>query len=171
MYIEHTSSSALNVSNTQIVRKEQIYILQTDITKILPSQPSIFDADYILETKVESQDDGNVTSFALTESLGSNLGEIVFPVPIKQELPESAGNIISTHSPTCQLRLQISDIYSLPANNNKQGDSTNGATDTNNDWSLDANLQSSSQTELGSLASTSTGSQETTPMSAQSPPC
>ena len=103
MYIEHASSSDLNASNMQIVRMEQTFISKTDVTKILPSQPSIFDVDYIPETKVEPQDDGNITSFALTESLGSNLGEIVFPVSIKQELPETVGNIISTHSPTCQL--------------------------------------------------------------------
>ena len=57
----------------------------------------MFDSDYIPETKVEPVDDGNISSFALTESLGSNLGEIVFPAPVKQEPSESLGNIISTH--------------------------------------------------------------------------
>ena len=133
MYIEHASSSALNAAKSQIVRPEASYISETDITKILPSKPSVFDIDYIPETKVEPQDKGNISPFALTESLGSNLGEIVFPVPIKQEMPKTVENILTTHSPTCQLRLQITDIYSIPTETSKTVDSTNGTTDTNND--------------------------------------
>ena len=158
MYIEHAGSSALNAVNTQIVRPETTYISATDITKILPSKPSLFDTDYIPEVKVEPQDEGIISSFTLTESLGSNLGEIVFPVPVKQKMAETVENILTTHSPTCQLRLQITDIYSIPTEASKTVDSTNGTTDTNNDWSLDANLQSSLQTAAGSQESTSPSS-------------
>ena len=109
---------------------------------MLPSQPTVFDNDYIPETKTEPLDEEKITSFALTESLGSNLGSIVFPVPIKQESPETVENIISSHLPTCQLRIKIVDTYSV--NNNLD---TNMALDLN--WSLDANVSTSVDTVSG----------------------
>ena len=170
MYIEHISSSDLNASNTHIVRGEQTYVSPTDVTHFLPSQPSIFDADYIPESKVEPTDNGAITSFAITESLGSTLGEIVFPVPVKQELPDSEWNIISTHSPTYQLRLQIANTYSLNAGNIQQSKQTDVNSDSNNDWSLDANPESSQHTDIGLSVSSGQGSQESTPSPTQGLP-
>ena len=42
--------------------------------------------------------------FTLTETLGSNLGEISFPSSVKEEPSETVGQVLTTHSPTCQLR-------------------------------------------------------------------
>ena len=153
MYIEHTSSSDFNISNTQIIWSDDHYILPTDVTRILPSNPTVFDSDYIPETKIEPPDDGNISSFALTESLGSNLGEIVFPAPVKQEPLEILRTIISSHSPTCQLWIKITDTYTV-----KNNSGTNMAPDL--DWSLDVNASTSSNTMDDSQKSSITNYQD-----------
>ena len=51
--------------------------------RILPSKPTVFDSDYIPETKPEPVEENYTRSFALTESLGSSLGEIIFLAPVK----------------------------------------------------------------------------------------
>ena len=131
----------------------------TDVTRILPSKPTVFDSDYIPETKPEPVEKAYTTSFALTESLGSSLGEIFFPAPVKQETPETVQNIISTHSPTCQLCLRITDTYSMK---DKLGTnlSPNTAPDRDLDWSLDANALTSIDTAIQSCKSQSLSPQE-----------
>ena len=153
MYIKHIKSNKFNVTNTQIVHPDDHYISPTDVTRILPSNPTVFDIDYIPETKVEPSEEGNISSYALTESLGSNLGEIVFPAPVKQEPPETLEKIISSHSGTCQLRIQITDTYSV-----KNGSSSQIPPEL--DWSLDTNAPASSNTINGSQDSTNTNSQD-----------
>ena len=81
------------------------------------------------------------------------MGEIVFPAPVKQELEESLENIISTHSPTCQLRIQIMDMYTVK---NSVADNLTPELD----WSLDVKPSTSS----GSQKSTVLSSQDDTAM-------
>ena len=47
MYIEHAASMDLNVQNANIVRDVQTFLSPSDTTTILPSVPTVFDADYI----------------------------------------------------------------------------------------------------------------------------
>ena len=89
--------------NTNIVRNVQSFPSPSDITMILPSVPTVFDMDYIPENKVEPDIINRNTVFTLTESMGSNLGEISFPATVKDELPETVKQVLSTHSLTCQL--------------------------------------------------------------------
>ena len=107
--------------------------------------------------KLTLWDKGNISSFALTESLGSYFGEIVFPAPVKQELSETLGNIISTPSPTCQLWIQIIDTYTV-----KNSAASNLTPEL--DWSLDANPSTSSNTMDSSQKSTVLSSQDESAM-------
>ena len=131
----------------------------TDVKRILPSKPTVFDIDYVLDTKPEPVEGAYATSFALTESLGSSLGEIIFQAPVKQEITETVQNIISTHSPTCQLCLRITDTFSM----NDKSDAnltTNTAPDKDLDWSLDANVPTSIDLTIESQNSQSLSPQE-----------
>ena len=112
MYIVHTESSELNRMNANIVREEQSFVADSDVTRILPSQKTVFDSEYMPETKVEEEPLGDNTMYTLTESLGSTLGEISFAVPVKAEPGETIGNVLSTHSPGCQLRVHVRDYMS-----------------------------------------------------------
>ena len=64
----------------------------------------MFDADYLPESKVEPEVLDSNTMFTITESMGSNLGEISFPSIIKDEPNETVGQVLASHSPSCQLR-------------------------------------------------------------------
>ena len=156
MYIVHTCSSDFNVSNSQIVQADNQFVLTTDITRILPSKPTVFDSDYIPYTKPEPLDEANTPSFALMESLGSSLGEIIFPAPVKQETPEAVQKTISTHSPTYQLCLQITDVDSMAATNLP----SHTAPHRDLDWSLDANALTSIDKAIDSHKSPSLSSHE-----------
>ena len=112
MYIVHTESSELNRQNVNIVRQEQTFIAASDTTRILPSEPTVFDTDYIPESKVEPGLSEEGTLFTLTESIGSTLGEITFPMPVKAEPSETVREVLSTHSPQCQLRIHVRDHMS-----------------------------------------------------------
>ena len=72
-----------------IVRDRQDYIAPMDTTVILPTVPKFFDPEYLPETKVEQDPIDTGTVFTLMESLGSTLGEITFPAPVKQEPRET----------------------------------------------------------------------------------
>ena len=158
----HTHSSDFNTSNTQIVRADDQFVSTTDVTRILPSKPTVFDIDNVPDTKPEPVEGTYATSFALTESLGSSLGEIIFPAPVKQEITETAEtvqDIISTHSPTCQLCLRITDTFSM-RNTLDANLTTNTAPDKDLDWSLDANLPTSIDSTMESQHSQSLSPQE-----------
>ena len=107
MYIEHAASTDFNTQNTNIVRNVQTFLSPSDITTILPPVSTVFNTDYILENKVEPDIIDRNTVFTLTESMGSNLGEISFPSTVKDELSEMVEQVLSTHSPSCQLRCGI----------------------------------------------------------------
>ena len=111
----------------------------------------VFDSDYIPYTKPEPLHEANTPSFALMESLGSSLGEIIFLAPLKQETPEAVQKTISTHSPTCQLCLQITDAYSMAATNSP----SHTAPHRDLDWSLDVNALTSIDTAIDSRKSPS----------------
>ena len=112
MYIVHTESSELNRQNVNIVRQEQTFIAASDTTRILPNEPTVFDTNYIPESKVEPGPSEEGTLFTLTESLGSTLGEITFPMPVKAEPSETVREVLSTHSPQCQLLIHVRDYMS-----------------------------------------------------------
>ena len=112
MYIVHTESSELNRQNVNIVRQEQTFIAASDTTRILPYEPTVFDIDYFPESKVEPGPSEEGTFFTLTESLGSTLGEITFPVPVKAEPSETVSEILTTHSLQCQLCTHVRDYMS-----------------------------------------------------------
>ena len=67
MYIEHAASSNLNVNNTNIVRNVQTFLSPSDTTTILPVTATVFDTDYLPESKVEPDVIDNNTMFTLTE--------------------------------------------------------------------------------------------------------
>ena len=162
IYIMHTRSSDFNTSNTQIVQADDQFVSTTDVMRILPSKPTVFDIDYVPDTKPEPAEGTYGTSLALTESLGSSLGEIIFPAPVKQEITETAEtvqNIISTHSPTCQLHLRITNTLSM-RNMSDANPTTNTAPDKDLDWSLDANLPTSIDSTMESRHSQSLSLQE-----------
>ena len=104
MYIEHTASSDLNVSNTNIVRNVQTFLSPSDTTTILPITTTVFDAEYLPQSKVEPEVLDSNTMFTITESMGSNLYKISFPSIIKDEPNETVGQVLASHSPSCQLR-------------------------------------------------------------------
>ena len=104
MYIEHTASSNLNVSNANVVRNVQTFLSLSDTTRILPANLTMFDSDYLPDSKVEPEVLDKNTMFTITESMGSSLGEISFPSVIKDEPDETVGQVLTTHSPSCQLR-------------------------------------------------------------------
>ena len=104
MYIEHTTSSELNVSNVNVVRNVQTFLSPSDTTRILPANPTVFDPDYLSDSKIEPDVLDQNTMFTITESMGSHLGEISFPSIIKDEPDETVGQVLTTHSPSCQLR-------------------------------------------------------------------
>ena len=104
MYIEHAASTELNISNANIVRNVETFISPSDTTRILPAATTVFDTDYLPESKVEPEVLDQNTMFTITESMGSALGEISFPSTIKDEPNETVGQVLATHSPTCELR-------------------------------------------------------------------
>ena len=104
MYIEHAASSDLNVSNANIVRNVQTFLSSSDTTTILPANLTMFDADYLPDSKVEPEVVDKNTMFTITESMGSSLGEISFPSVIKDEPNKTVGQVLATHLPSCQLR-------------------------------------------------------------------
>ena len=124
MYIEHAASTDFNTQNTNIVRNVPSFLSPSDTTMILPSVPTVFDTDYIPENKVEPDIIDQNTIFTLTESMGSNLGEISFPATVKDELPEAVQQVLSTHSPTCQLRCgietRLDSLASMQSETNEQ---------------------------------------------------
>ena len=71
--------------------------------------------------KVEYPDIRN-TNYVLNETIGSSMGEIVFPAPtVKIETmdfddQDIANTILTEHSPQCQLHLRISNIISIRSN-------------------------------------------------------
>ena len=115
MYIVHTQASDLNQYNQYIVHDVQNYVLPTDITHVMENTPTVFDTNFLPEPKVES----TTTGYVLNETLGSSLGEIMFPAPnyeVKTEPPEyeeTVGDILTKHSPGCKLRVEITNIVSL----------------------------------------------------------
>ena len=124
MYIEHAASMDFNTQNTNIFRNVQTFLSPSDITMILPSAPTVFDMDYIPENKVEPDIIDQNTVFTLTESMGSNLGEISFPSTVKDELTETVEQVLSTHSPTCQLccgiETRLESLASMQRETNEQ---------------------------------------------------
>ena len=118
MFIEHVEATDMNMQNVNVVRNITDYISSTDTTTLMSSKRTVFDADYIPETKVEDPDSAN-TNYILNETIGSSMGEIVFPAPVvKTETPatviqDNVNSILTEHSPQCQLRLQISNITSI----------------------------------------------------------
>ena len=104
MYIEHATSSELNVSNVHVVRNVQTFLSLSDTTRILPANPTVFDPDYLSDSKIEPDVLDQNTMFTITESMGSQLGEISFPSIIKDDPDETVGEVLTTHSPSCQLR-------------------------------------------------------------------
>ena len=104
MYIEHATSSELNVSNENIVRNVQTFLSPSDTTRILPANPTVFDPDYLPDSKIEPDVLDQNTMFMVTESMGSHLGEISFPSIIKDEPVETLEEVLTTHTPSCQLR-------------------------------------------------------------------
>ena len=107
MYIEHATSSELNVSNVNIVRNVQTFLSPSDTTRILPTNPTVFDPDYLPDSKIEPDVLDQNTMFMVTESMGSHLGEISFPSIIKDEPDETLEEVLTTHSPSCQLRCSL----------------------------------------------------------------
>ena len=104
MYIEHATSSELNVSNVNVVRNVQTFLSPSDTTRILPANPTVFDPDYLSDSKIEPDVLDQNTMFMVTESMGSHLGEITFPSVIKDEPDETLVEGLTTHLPSCQLR-------------------------------------------------------------------
>ena len=104
MYIEHAASTELNISNLNIVRNVETFISPSDTTTILPTTKTVFDTDYLPESKVEPDVLDQNMMFTITESMGSALGEISFPSTIKDEPTDTVGQVLTTHSPTCELR-------------------------------------------------------------------
>ena len=48
--------------------------------------------------------------------LGSEVSEVTFTVPVKQEVPDNLEDLITQHSPECELRVHITNIVSLQHN-------------------------------------------------------
>ena len=124
MFIEHAEATDMNMQNANVVRNITDYITPTDTITVMSSKRTVFDVDYIPETKVEDPDSVN-TNYVLNETIGSSMGEIVFPAPVvKTETPEtdihdSVNSILVEHSPQCQLRLQITSISSIGSTTNQ----------------------------------------------------
>ena len=117
LYLEHVNRTDLNTANVEIPVNLQSYVSPSDTTRILSNQPTVFDESYItvegLEPKPEPNDPPDVT-YTITESMGSTLGEITFQDPnVKTEVVETAEEIITQHSPQCELRMHITNIVSL----------------------------------------------------------
>ena len=56
-------------------------------------------------------------SYTITESMGSTLGEVSFPALVKKEVPDNLEDLITQHSPECELRVHITNIVSLQHTN------------------------------------------------------
>ena len=117
LYMEHVNRMELNAANVEIPVHLQGYVSPSDTTQILSTQPTIFDESYItaegLEPKPKPNDPPDVT-YTITESMGSTLGEITFQDPnVKTEAIETAEEIITQHSPQCELHMHITNIVSL----------------------------------------------------------
>ena len=121
MFIEHAEATDMNAQNVNVVRNVPDYISPMDTTTILSTKRTIFDEDYLPEMKVEDPDIRN-TNYVLNETIGSSMGEIVFPAPtVKIETmdfddQDIANTILTEHSPQCQLHLRISNIISIRSN-------------------------------------------------------
>ena len=62
--------------------------------------------------------------------MGSALGEVTFPAPvIKHEIPDNVEDIITQHSPQCELHVHITNIVSLHQHNESPASTENYSTD------------------------------------------
>ena len=108
MFIEHAEATDMNMESVNVVRNITDYISPTDTTTLMSSKRTVFDVDYIPKTKVEDPDSAN-TNYVLNETIGSSMGEIIFPAPVvKTETPAAAihdnvTSILAEHSPQCHL--------------------------------------------------------------------
>ena len=133
LYLEHVDRTELNASNAEILVNLQSYVSPTDTTHVLSTKPSIFDESYIatkgLEPKTEPDLQHNLNC-TITESMGSALGEVMFPAPIvKHEHADNLKDLITQHSPQCELHMHITNIVSLQHPNESPASTENYSTD------------------------------------------
>ena len=114
LYIEHTACTDLNQMNAEIPVNLQTYVSPLETTIFL-NATLMFDPDYIPETKV-TPSHPNVSM-----DTGSIIGEVTTvktEKEIKAEPEEIINDILTKHSPQCQLRVQITNIVSLQSASN-----------------------------------------------------
>ena len=108
LYIYHQSRTEFNTSNTCVVENLQSFVSPSDRTVFLNAAPTVFDADYAPPKEEE---------IIRLDPSTHLLGSATIVSDVKTEPTVDPDTIVSTHSPTCQLRLQISNVISMQNNN------------------------------------------------------
>ena len=113
MYIEHVQCTELNQHNIGIPVNLQTFVSPLDRTVFLQPNPTLLDPDYFLEQSVSPS--MNLTQDTNTSIIGeySITNQVKQEPQIKTEPELKVGSVLAEHSPSCQLKLQISNIISV----------------------------------------------------------
>ena len=110
MFIEHAPSTDFNQYNMEVPVNLQMFVSPMDTTVFLNKTPRLFDPDYNLEQKVDP------TYIITSANMSVLIGEytsVKTEGEIKTKPLDNIRDILSQHSPECQLRMQIGNIVSL----------------------------------------------------------
>ena len=113
MYIDHVQCTELNQHNVEIPVNLQTFVSPLDRTVFLQPNSTLFDPDYFPEQSVSPST--NLTQDTNTSIISeySVTNQVKQEPQIKTEPELMVGSVLAEHSPSCQLRLQISNIISV----------------------------------------------------------
>ena len=107
LYLEHVRQTTFNSSNVNIVENLETFVSPTDTTVILGTT-TLLDADFVPKEKIKP--DPNMVETNQEKTMPE---AITWEHPIKKEPAESYSKILTSHSPNCELWMQITNIISL----------------------------------------------------------